>query len=78
MNLNFTAALFLATHSYNYRPAYGDLIDTGGLLATDIGEALPTATGGSVDCEIGDALATDTGDPDAAGNGAFVPIHTLL
>ena len=60
--------------------------DTGGLLATDIGEALdnemgdalPTATGGSVDCEIGDALATDTGDPDAAGNGAFVPIHTLL
>ena len=43
-----------------------------------MGDALPAATGGSVDCEIGDALATDTGDPDAAGNGAFVPIHTLL
>ena len=59
-------------------------IDTGGLLATDSGEALDnemgdalaTATGGRVDCELGDALDTDTGDLDAAGKGALVPTHT--
>ena len=42
-----------------------------------MGDALPTDTGGRLDCEIGDTLASGTGDPDAAGNGALVPIHTL-